>query len=107
MEGALALEFARYIAGLESQTLLMKQANYVPANVNVATTGHPIIGGFLEQARTAAVVPNDRVEQVVFMWYSDYDIYEEVLVGGQNPSKAVNIFTKLVNEAHNGAEPQN
>ena len=107
MEGALALEFARYIAGLESQTLLMKQANYVPANVNVATTGHPIIGGFLEQARTAAVVPNDRVEQVVFMWYLDYDIYEEVLVGGQNPSKAVNTFTRLVNEAHNGAEPQN
>jgi arabinogalactan oligomer/maltooligosaccharide transport system substrate-binding protein len=104
-ESALALEFARYIAGLESQTLLMKQANLVPANVNVDTTDHPIINGFLEQARTAVVTPNDRVEQVLLMWYSDYDIYHEVLVGGQNPAEAVNHFTILVNKAYHAAEP--
>jgi len=100
-ERALALEFARYIAGPESQTLLMKQANYIPANVNVDITDHPVIDGFMEQARTAIVIPNDRVDQILFMYYSDYDIYQEVLVGGQEPAEAVDIFTKLVNETHN------
>jgi maltose-binding protein MalE len=105
-ESALALAFAKYITDLESQTLLMEEANYVPANVNVDTTDHPAIGGFLTQARTAFVPPNDRVEQVLDMLYSDYNIYEEVLVGGQNPAEAVNILTKLVNETHNAAEPK-
>ena len=107
VESAIAFEFAKYITDLESQTLLMEQANYVPANVNIDTTDHPVIGGFLEQARTAFVTPNDRVDQVLFMWRSDYDIYREVLVGGQNPSAAVDHFTKAVNEAYHAAEPQN
>ena len=84
----------------------MKQANFIPANVNVDTADHPAIGGFLDQARTAFVPSNDRVQQILFMFYSDYDIYQEVLEGGQNPAEAVNTFTRLVNEAHYAAEPQ-
>ena len=50
---------------------------------------------------------DEGVEQVLDMLYSDYDIYREVLVGGQNPTEAVNIFTELVNEKHNVAQPKN
>jgi maltose-binding protein MalE len=99
-ESALALEFAKYIAGLESQTLLMTQAKFVPANVNVDTTGHPAIGGFLEQARTAFVPPNDRVQQVLAMMEGGSGVYEEVLKGGQNPSEAVDNFSKSINETN-------
>ena len=43
----------------------------------------------------------------IWTLYSDYDIYQEVLVGDQNPSEAVNHLTKLVNEAFSPAKQKN
>jgi len=104
-ERALALEFAQYIAGLESQTLLMEQANVVPANVNVDTTAYPAIGGFLDQARTVFVPANEMVHHMftVFDWGDD--LYEEVLLDGQDPVEAANNFSNFVNIANGFTAP--
>jgi len=104
-ERVLALEFAKYIAGLESQTLLMQQANVVPANVNVDTTAYPAIGGFLDQSRTVFVPANEMVHHMftVFDWGDD--LYEEVLLDGQDPVVAAKNFTDFVNIANGFTGP--
>jgi maltose-binding protein MalE len=97
-ERELALEFAKYLTSLESQRLLMERANLVPANVTVNTTAYPAIGGFLEQARTAFVPPNDQAEQVLTMMEQGQKIYADVLEGDQAPSEAVNDFVRSINK---------
>jgi ABC-type glycerol-3-phosphate transport system substrate-binding protein len=99
-ERALALEFAKYVASLESQTLLMRQANLVPANVNVDTTAYPAIGGFLDQAGTSFVPANEMVHHMftVFDWGDD--LYQEVLLDGQDPVAAAINFSNFVNIAN-------
>jgi len=100
---AAAFEFARHLTGLQSQTLLMAQANRVPANVNVDPTAYPAIGGFLDQARTTFVPPNDRAEQVLFMMEQGQQVYAAVLKDGQEPAEAVNNFVTFIQKIEDEA----
>ena len=94
IEQTVAFEFAKYMTELENQTLLMEQANRVPANVNVDTTAYPAIGGFLEQARTSFVPPNDLAEPVLTLMEQGQQIYIDVLEGGREPAEVVEDFVK-------------
>ena len=94
----LAVEFAKYLAEVESQTALMERANQVPANVNVDTSSHPAIAGFLEQARSASVPPIVPQIGAVFAWGGAP--YQQVLQQGIAPNAAAKVFADLVNKAN-------
>jgi ABC-type glycerol-3-phosphate transport system substrate-binding protein len=102
---AQALGFAKYVASLESQTLLMEQANRVPANVNVDTTAYPAIGGFLDQAGTSFVPANEMVHYMFTVLEWGDDLYAEVLLAGQDPVEAANNFSDFVNLANGFTQP--
>lgn len=103
----LALEFAKYVTSVESQSRLVKEANIVPANVNVDTSQNPAIAGFLEQAKTAVNAPKAPQTSTIFDWGNT--IYENVLENNLNPDEVLANFTKFVNETHGivleGQEP--
>ncbi len=94
----LALEFAKHITGVEGQTHLMQQANHVPSNINVDTSNHPAIAGFVQQMDTSVAVPHR--PEMMLVWELGDRIYRDVLTGTLEPLAAVSGFTKLVNEAN-------
>lgn len=97
-QGRLALEFAKYLAEVESQTALMERANQVPANVNVDASSYPAIAGFVEQARSAAVPPIVPQIEPVFFWGGDP--YPNVLEKHVQPKTAVEHAVNLMNRAN-------
>ena len=92
----LALAFANYLTNIESQTLLMEQANFIPANVNVDTSDYPAVAGFLEQANTATVQPS--IAEIDALLSLGNTVYRDVLNSNIDPQVAVDHFTDLVNE---------
>ena len=98
---ALALAFAQYASGVESQETWLQQANRVPTNVNVDTSAYPAITGFMEQIETALPVPNIPAMKTVFEW-GDL-VYEQVLINEIEPIDAVADFTNVV-DVTNGFE---
>jgi ABC-type glycerol-3-phosphate transport system substrate-binding protein len=96
-----ALKFAQFMSNVDSQSLLMQQANRVPTNINVSTADYPAITAFVEQADTATVIPNVPQVEAVFEWGSS--IYEQVLENDLEPATAVRDFTNVV-DAANGFE---
>ena len=103
---ALAIEFAKYIASAESQTLLMAQANLVPANIHVASIDdHPAIAGFLDQAHTAVILPN-RQETTTILGLGS-TVYENVLENGADPLAVLDDFAMFVAEVHGVASGEN
>lgn len=93
-----ALEFAMYLAEVESQTALMEQANQAPANVNVDMSSYPAIAGFVEQARSAAVPPIVPQIEPVFFW--GVEPYLNVLNRGFQPKTAVEHAVNLINKVN-------
>jgi len=104
-QAQLALEFAKYMAGVESQSLLMEQASHIPTNtnVNVDPVAYPVIADLLEQAEVAIPAPNiPEVDK--FLSLAD-SIYADVLSGTSDPVELVNTLvdaatksTEAVNE---------
>lgn len=94
----LAIEFAKYAAGMQSQTLLMQQTHQIPANVNVDTTDYPVIAGFLEQAQTAVVLPFVPQLDAVIAWGEAP--YKNVLEQEIRPTTAADNFVALTNKAN-------
>lgn len=94
----LAIEFAKHITEIDSQTVLMEQANQVPANVNVDAADYPAIAGFLRQAASASVPPI--VPQVGNLFYWGNDAYFNVLERGLPAQDVVDGLTDLVNKTN-------
>ncbi len=92
----LALEFANYLTNIESQTLLMQQANFIPANVNVDTSDNAAIAGFLEQANSATIQPSVPQIDALLSW-GDM-VYHDVLKSNIDAQVAVDHLTDLVNQ---------
>jgi maltose-binding protein MalE len=87
-----ALSFARYLSNPQAQTLLMEQADQVPANRLVDTTRFPLIAGFVAQAATALPDPPLRDQRFVEI----LDIVTEELLGGRlTPEEAAGQFLQL------------
>ncbi|HMR65297.1 MAG TPA: extracellular solute-binding protein, partial [Anaerolineae bacterium] len=96
-QAALALEFARYVTNLESQTYLMERANRIPSHVNVEAIAYPAISGFLEQTKTASVWPNTP-ELNRWQLLID-DLYNQVIFGEADAVEAVEtLVSQLENE---------
>ena len=98
-EATAAIEFAKYAAGAESQTLLMQEGNLAPVHVNVADpAAFPAISGFLDQAKTAVVIAN-RAETDTVFGLGDI-IYERVLEDGADPAAVLEGFTTFFEQVH-------
>ncbi|MDX1416185.1 MAG: extracellular solute-binding protein, partial [Candidatus Promineifilaceae bacterium] len=99
VEATAAVEFAMYVADAESQVILMGAGNLAPAHVNVAdSTALPAIAGFLDQAKTAVVLPN-RHETDTILGLGDI-IYESVLEDGADPAAVLEGFSTFFEQAH-------
>ena len=86
----LALAFAKHLTNLESQTLLMTQANQIPSNVNVDTSEYPAIAEFLKQAETAVTFSDDPNRDVLFARIDK--VYNDVLNEAVDPIEAIDSF---------------
>jgi arabinogalactan oligomer/maltooligosaccharide transport system substrate-binding protein len=81
-----AISFTYYLIGLEAQTLLMEQANQVPANRLVNTVSFPLIAKFAEQAATAIPYPSSTGPE--FLDTLD-EVTAQILNGQLSPEGAV------------------
>lgn len=93
-----ALQFARYITGAESGSILAQTANRLPAHVQADSGDDPIRQGFIRQAAAALPEPhNPAMEQV---WGYAGDMILKVINGVSEPGEAVVEATTLINEAN-------
>ena len=90
----LALAFAHFATGIESQETLLNLAHKAPINVNVTVDNSTGIAGLMEQIQTAVPIPNIPATQAVFEW-GDF-VYEQVLQNDIAPADAINEFTNTV-----------
>ena len=94
----LATEFAKYFTSSDNQLKLMRQANLVPANVNVNLKDNRqfVLGTFFEMAKTPVALPyNEEVAQVFKL---GDPLYEEVLDRKPEVMEIVTDYIKLLEE---------
>jgi len=100
-----ALAFAEYMAGTESQSMLMKDGNLMPANILVRDpVASPAITGFLDQATTAVVLSN-RPETDTIFGLGDI-IYANVLEQKAEPATVLEDFSLFFENVHSDDEAQ-
>jgi maltose-binding protein MalE len=87
-----AISFALYLSGIDAQTLLMEQADQVPANRLVDTNRFPLISGFITQSATA--LPDPPLRDQRFVEILDM-VTEELLSGRLTPEDAARRFLEL------------
>ncbi len=94
----LALEFATFATSIENQYLLLEENKRVPANVNVDVRAiDPAIAEFVEQTKTATVLPNTRELSKVWNQGAWFD-YEAELRRDVNLQERVDKTTNSINE---------
>lgn len=94
----LALAFADFATAPESQTLLMKEAQRVPANINVQPVDKEALSTLIALAQRAILLPN--VPQMVPIRELGDKLIINVLSGEQTPDEAACDFLKAVNQAN-------
>jgi len=94
-----AVAFARYLILPESQALFLITGDHVPAIVNIDLEEDPLLNGFHEQAKLAAVV--DENSNFAAMEALGDELYEEVLLDGLDPAEAVQNFETAVQDIRN------
>ena len=94
----LALEFMRFATDLQSQTLLMNEANNTAANVTVSTAEDRAFAVFVEQAQAGFLQPNTpHWQPLVELGQAAYvDVLEE----GLDPIAVVAELTQAINLAN-------
>jgi maltose-binding protein MalE len=100
VEQRMALEFAKYLTGVESQTMLQQRAYKLPANINVNVdrTIYPAMAGFLEQAQTASAQVNHPDLEVI--WAAGDAMYQAVLNEDTDPEEVVSEFFEQVSDGN-------
>jgi len=95
----LAMMFIDFITSAEIQKAFVDQANWIPANASVDTSGNPLIGGFLAQA-SAGAFPFPNAPEFGATWGPGGDAVTKALEGVSTPEEAVAEMTALINEAN-------
>jgi arabinogalactan oligomer / maltooligosaccharide transport system substrate-binding protein len=94
----LALEFMRFATDVESQTLLMVEADKIPSNANVSTADDSFMTVFVEQAQSGFLLPNTPYWQPVAAL--GQIAYEQVLDKAHDPAIAVTDLAAAINRAN-------
>ncbi|GJM40207.1 MAG: hypothetical protein DHS20C20_04890 [Ardenticatenaceae bacterium] len=81
----LALAFSLFATDVDAQTTFMTQAQIIPANINVDSSGHPAVAGFLAQAQTAVSWPQG--VQVERVREQGNQLYESVVLRQLSPAQ--------------------
>ncbi len=102
-QARLAMEFATYATNVDSQTLWMQATDLIPANTSVEVADTPSRIVFVEQARTARVMPNDPAMRTLL---AVGDVaYHAVLDEGVEPETAVQRMFAALQAATEGNGP--
>ena len=97
-QSKLAVKFAEFATSGESQALLVKDAQLVPANQMALTLVNDLeIESFIRQIDSGTLQP-PRPDAMVLFEGGD-TLYENVLLNGHDPQKAVEKFTEYVDKA--------
>jgi arabinogalactan oligomer/maltooligosaccharide transport system substrate-binding protein len=97
-----AYEFVKYMTNAENSAKLMDEAGHLPANLNVEIPADSVIGGFIEQAKTATPFPN--VSEMGAVWTPGGDMIKKAIAGEATPEEAVTEATQLINVANDKIE---
>lgn len=98
----IAIDFGAFLTDIQSQQILLEEAQQVPANVNVVLEERPNFAPFRQQSLRTTVLPN--IPQVEALLEEGDRVYRAVLDEGVPPAEAVANFVASVNEA-NGFAP--
>jgi arabinogalactan oligomer/maltooligosaccharide transport system substrate-binding protein len=98
-EVAAAMRFIEYFTGADVQKTFLEQANWIPANASVDTSGNPIVGGFLEQVPYSDPFPV--VAELGATWSPMGDAVTKILDGVLTPEDAITQATQLINQTNN------
>ncbi len=95
---SLAVEFMGFATDIDSQNLLMNEAQKIPVNANVSTVNSPFFTILVEQAQTGFLLPN------ASFWQPITELgkaaYEDVLDNGLDPTEVVTELTDAINRAN-------
>jgi arabinogalactan oligomer/maltooligosaccharide transport system substrate-binding protein len=96
---AAAMRFIEYFTSADVQKTFLEQANWIPANASVDTSGNPIVGGFLEQVPYSDPFPV--VAELGATWSPMQDAVTKILDGVLTPEDAITQATQLINQTNN------
>ena len=98
-EAAAAMRFIEYFTSADVQKAFLEQANWIPANAGVDTSGNPIVGGFLEQVPYSDPFPV--AAELGATWSPMGDAVTKILDGVSTPEEAITEATQLINQTNN------
>jgi hypothetical protein len=91
-----AVAFARYLNRPENQALFLDTGTHISASVALSLEEYPLLNGFHNQAKLAAVV--DENNSFAAMEELGDQLYEDVLLDDRDPGEAVVAFLAAVEE---------
>lgn len=96
---AAVMRFLEYFTSADVQKTFLEQANWIPANASVDTSGNPIVGGFLEQVPYSDPFPV--AAELGATWTPMGDAVTKILDGVLTPEEAITEATQLINQTNN------
>lgn len=97
-EVAAAVRFIEYLTSADVQAMLLNEANWIPVNASVDTSGNPVVGGFLDQVPNSDPFPV--VSELGSTWDPMGNAMTEILEGVKEPQEALTDAAALINEAN-------
>jgi arabinogalactan oligomer/maltooligosaccharide transport system substrate-binding protein len=94
-EKTAALELIGYLVGADAQAKFLNEANWIPANSKVDTSGNPVVGGFLAQVPFSDPFPV--VAELGATWDPMGNAVTKILEGVSSPEDALKEAAGLIN----------
>lgn len=98
-EVAAAMDFVRYLTSADVQRLYLEQANWIPVNTNVDTSGNPVVAGFIEQVPFSDPFPV--APELAATWGPMDDALTKAVEGVLPPEEALAEACMLINTTNN------
>jgi arabinogalactan oligomer/maltooligosaccharide transport system substrate-binding protein len=96
-QAALAVEFAKWFTGPDSETFLADKAGHLPAHTGVDVSANPIAQAFVAQGANATPLPT--IPQMGQVWTPAGDMITKVLSGDATPEEAAAEAAEAINKA--------
>jgi arabinogalactan oligomer/maltooligosaccharide transport system substrate-binding protein len=96
-QAKLAVEFAKWFTGPDSEKFLADKAGHLPANTGVDVTANPIAQAFVAQGQSATPLPT--IPEMGQVWTPAGDMITKVLSGDSTPEDAAKEAADAIDKA--------
>jgi arabinogalactan oligomer/maltooligosaccharide transport system substrate-binding protein len=96
-QAKLAVEFAKWFTGPDSEKFLAEKAGHLPAHTGVDVSADPIAAAFVQQGQNATPTPT--IPEMGQVWTPAGDMITKVLTGSSTPEQAAAEAQDKINKA--------